>query len=556
MKLAVAATCSTLLRFSAASYYSPKADVTPFPNIDIAFQHPTARNHELILKAINVVASLQTAPTCTRMAASDLIKECRLLEDVPDPVKTHPDAYLEEIRKEYAAKLAVCEWLSAQPPGNAIPPLHCHILVPSHQACNKRGWWSRKTTNPDKLCYPEYTKNEYDRCFETLRTTTQYWTSLSNARQSAVALCQASRSHIELEYHLEIFKNLTQVMGDVSSALEHTTNEYAFLLHEQKQFADELREAQIRFKDDMSAAQEKAVATVTDLDDRFHNFMHTSISQVIAALADGQSAELARIRENMHLFSQNMIDENIQLAKALTTELQQHHDRAIISLGLNHQAQLNSHEVLSGYMRDITDVASNINSTSGSSLTIIGDIEHRLNSLSSKAENIARGFAFVSNLSRLVTSFVQSLIAMIGAIFLLIVLYRFSTRLATYLAGACSAAYFLHVCGLYQLLDESQRSPSILNLITNLDATQKGVGLVMIIWLATYPVSRISAAINDIFVRILRSYWVREYRNEGGAGYLLSVEVPHYAVRSKVNALEQGIANGYSRRNNQGYCAE
>ena len=560
MKLNVAAICSIAICLPGVEsyYHSPAANAAPTANLDTLFQYTTSRNHKVISQAVDFVVSMQTAPTCTRMAASHLMNECKLLEHAPDFAKSRPEAYLDNVKTEYAAKLAVCELLSAQPPANAIPPLHCDILVPSSQACSKGGWWSQAPTNTDKQCYPEYKEYRYNQCLRTLQSSPQYWTSFSNARQNAVVMCQASRDAIERENHLEIFKNLTQVMGVVSSDIKHITDEYASLLHDQKQFADELREAQSQFKKDVSAVQEKALATVDDLDKRFHTFMDTSISELINALAEGQSAEIVRIREEMQLFSQDMIAENSQLAKSFTTELQQHHDRAIISLQLNHQAQVESYEILSGYMGDITSTANKINVTADASLTKINNIEHQLESLSSRAEHIARGFALFSSLPQLVTSLICGLIATAGAVFVLFLLYRFSRRLATYTAGACSTAYLLHFCGVYEFLarlsartSEPHRPSSFIDYIYNLNATQKGVSVVVALWLATYPVSCISAAIKHAFVRIIGSYWFRQYSNDGGNGLLPSVEIPHMVLPRKLDALETYVGTSCSRSSSQ-----
>ncbi|KAH6633066.1 hypothetical protein C7974DRAFT_392059 [Boeremia exigua] len=529
-----------LLQCALAHYHSPAATV----NLDSLFQHTTSRNHKVISQAVDFVVSMQTAPTCTRMAASHLMNECKLLEHAPDFAKSRPEAYLDNVKTEYAAKLAVCELLSAQPPSTASPPPHCDILVPSSRACSRGSWWSQAPPNPDKQCYPEYKDYQYSQCLKTLQSSPQYWTSFSNARQNAVVMCQASRDAIERENHLEIFKNLTQVIGVVSSNIKETTDEYASLLQDQKRFADELRKTQSQFEEDVAVVQERALSAVSNLDSKFQTFLEGSISQLITALADGQSAELVRIRHEMQAFSQDMIAENSELAKSLTTELQQHHDRAIISLQINHAAQVDSYEVLSGYMSSVQNTASSINDTAESSLATIVTIAHQLDSLSSRAEHIARGFAFFGNLPRFAASLVRGLIATAGATFILIMLYQFSRRLAIYVAGAGSAAYFLHFCGVYELLAlipahmSGPHRPSSPDPFSNLSATQKGAGAVVFLWLATYPVSRISTAISHAFVRVLGSYWVRRYSNEGGAGLLPSVEIPSVAARRKVDALE------------------
>lgn len=534
-----------LLPVALTSNHSPLADVVPTANIDTMFQYTTSRNHKVISQAIDFVVSMQTAPTCTRMAASHLMSECKLLEHAPDFAKSRPDAYLDNVKTEYAAKLAVCELLSAQPPSHISPPQHCDILVPSSQACNKGRWWSQTQIISDKQCYPEYREQQYSQCLKTLQSSPQYWTSFSNARQNAVVMCQASRDAIERESHLETFKNLTQIMGAVSSSIKHTTDEYASLLRDQKQFADELRESQTQFEKDIAVVQEKALTTANNLNERFHAFMETSVSQLITALANSQSAEIIRIREEMQFFARDMIAENLQLAKSLTTQLQQHHDRAIVSLQINHAVQVDSYEVLSGYMNKAQNAAIKINSTTQSSLSKMDIIERRLDTLSSTTEHIARGFTFLNNLRQTMESLFRGLFATVGALVILILLFNFSRRLATYMVGACSAAYFLHFCGVYELLagifahmSESQHHGSFSDRLYCLSATQKGVGLVVALWLATYPVSRISTAINHGFVCILRAQWIRQYRNDGGIGFLPSVEIPCVPAQRKVDTLE------------------
>ncbi|CAN9184446.1 unnamed protein product [Alternaria alternata] len=227
------------------------------------------------------------------MAASHLMNECKLLEHAPDFAKSRPDAYLDNVKTEYAAKLAVCELLSAQPV-NPTPPPNCDILVPASRHCGKGGgWWHARPEVPsDKQCYPDFKEYYYMQCLKSLQSTPQYWTSFSNARQNAVVMCQASRDVIERENHLDIFKNLTQVLSDVTSTMQKTTEEYELLIREQRQYSEEARDSHQQLKGDIQAVQEKAVATVGALDAKFHNFMESSISDLITALSESQTNEI------------------------------------------------------------------------------------------------------------------------------------------------------------------------------------------------------------------------------------------------------------------------
>lgn len=537
-----------------SQYYSPSAHAAPTVNVDALFQYTTSRNHKVITQAVDFVVSMQTAPTCTRMAASHLMNECKLLEHAPDFAKSRPEAYLDNVKTEYAAKLAVCELLSAQP-SNPLPPLHCEILVPSAKACSKGGiWWHTKPeVMNDKQCYPEFKDYQYTQCLKSLQSTPQFWTSFSNARQNAVVMCQASRDAIERENHLETFKNLTQVLGVVTSTMQKTTEDYESLIQEQKISANEARDAHFKLKENIQAVQEKAIATVESLDEKFHDFMGVSISQLITALADSQSAEIARIQEKMEDFSQNLMAESSQLARLFTGELEKYHECALSSLHANHEAQMDSYNVLSSYMANVQEAVNKTNDMTDSSLMKIYSIAERLDMFESQTEHIAEGFAFLSAIPSLVTFIVRGVIASLGMLFMFAALYKLSARLATYVAGACSSAFLLHTCGAMHWLGDlsshttNQHAQRSITTISNMPVTQKGAGLVLLLWLGAYPVARFNSYIGSllgiVFRRLFSPLWLRQYHTDGGMGLLPRVEIPAPPSRTRYDSYkEKGFA--------------
>ena len=522
---------------------SPPTVAAPSANLDMLFQYTTARNHRVISQAVDFVVSMQTAPTCTRMAASHLMNECKLLENAPEFAKTRPEAYLDSVKTEYAAKLAVCELLSTQPPSSAVPPTHCDILVPSSKACVKGGWWHHTQPDTDRQCYQTYKEHQYRQCLKTLESSSRYWISFSNARQNAVVMCQASRDAIERENHLETFKNLTQVMGAVSSNIDKTNDAYELLIKEQKQFAEELRATQVQLTHDVQAVQEKALSTVTTLDNKFHTFMDASINELVKALADNQNAEIALIHERMQVFSQDMVAEGSKLSMFFTTELQRHHEQAMGSLKIHHSAQIESYTELSHHMADITDTAIKANNTINSSFSKISSVEQRLDSLSDKAETIVKGFALVSKLPELFTFLIHGILATSGLLTILALLYKLNAKLATYLASALSTAYLLHTCRIYDLIaylctpaPSPQHPLASLTHISGLSPTQKGAFFVLFIWATAYPITRLNAALSTALTRLVTSYFFTQHANEGGTGLLPSVEVPVLPAPRKANA--------------------
>jgi hypothetical protein len=493
---------------------------------------------------------MQTAPTCTQMAASHLMNECKLLEHAPEFTKSRPEAYLDNVKTEYAAKLAVCELLSAQLVSSVAPP-YCDILVPAARHCGKGGsWWhARPAIVPDdKQCYPEFKEHQYTQCLKSLQSTPQYWTSFSNARQNAVVMCQASRDAIERESHLEVFKNLTQVVGGVSSNMHRTAEEYESLIREQRQYAEEARNSHQQLKEDIQAIRTKAVTTVEAIDDKFHNFMETSISDLITALATSQSNEIDRIHAKMQEFLQDLIVESSQLAKYFAFQLQQHHEDALSSLQTNHKAQVRSHEVLSSYMGAARDTINKTKEIAERSLSKVDSIAQRLDIFESQTEHIAEGFAFLSAVPALAKLIVRRMAAGVGTFFIFVLLCKLNTRLAMYTVGACSSAFFLHTSGIFHWLaaipsymgDIETYNP--LAILGNMSSWQKGTGMLLLLWLGAYPICRLNmllgSYINIALKQLLRAIWLSEYSNEGGTGYLPSIEVPVAA------ALPEGDIRG------------
>jgi hypothetical protein len=507
----------------------------------------------VIMQAVDFVVSMQTAPTCTRMAASHLMNECKLLENAPDFARSRPEAYLDNVKTEYAAKLAVCELLSAQP-SNPMPPPNCDVLVPTSRACSKSGaWWHSRpeTTIDGKQCYPEMKEYQYVQCLKTLQSSPQYWTSFSNARQNAVVMCQASRDAIERENHLEVFKNLTHVMGAASFTMQKSTEEYEALVRNQKQFANEMREAQDRLQQDVHDVQEKALATVGTLDNKFHTFMETSISELVTALAENQSNEIIRIRQEMQAFSGDVMAESSRFARYFNDQLQAHHEQALISLQINHDAQIDNYNVLSGKMGDLHETAAKTNIAANSSFNKIIGIEQRLVILSDQADHIAQGFAFFSALPQLLSYLLRGLVAAVAVIFLFSVLCKINKRLARYAAGACSSAYFFHMCGLYQWLGNfpsqavNMQHHTWVAMVANMSSTQKAAGLIMMLWLGAYPVGYINVYLGTVLgsavSRLLGSYWLRQYSNDGGMGLLPGIEIPANITPRKVQSHYRGF---------------
>jgi hypothetical protein len=161
-------------------------------------QTPSIAQQEVLSQALRIVHSMESAPTCNRLAALNLINDCKSLEQNSDHIKPESEIALDEVKSEYSARLAVCELLGAKAP----VPRECGILVPSPQACGKGRFSSffsrqKRDSSDGEYCYPEATPTQFERCLRALESRPQSWTSYSNARQNAVVMCHASRDAIE-----------------------------------------------------------------------------------------------------------------------------------------------------------------------------------------------------------------------------------------------------------------------------------------------------------------------------------------------------------------------
>ena len=137
-------------------------------------------------KAIIFLEELKGASSCHRLAASTLIQTCQTLDS-----KTAIDIALAEVKEEYAAKVAACEFNAVYSKSKDIIPKACKAFLPTKNACSKTGFGS------EKLCYAHITRAQVTACISGLEDRPQSWTSYSNALQNVHNTCQASRIAID-----------------------------------------------------------------------------------------------------------------------------------------------------------------------------------------------------------------------------------------------------------------------------------------------------------------------------------------------------------------------
>ena len=148
---------------------------------------------EVYTQAVQLLTSMQSSPSCNRLAASTLLTSCQSIEGS----KTNAEGLLDDLKSVYAAQLAVCELTGA---GSPIPQ-HCASLMWSESFPGKQGLRGFLSSRSEKLHgiagSRDVDQKQLNQCLKSLESRPQWWTSYSNSRQNAVVMCQAARIEID-----------------------------------------------------------------------------------------------------------------------------------------------------------------------------------------------------------------------------------------------------------------------------------------------------------------------------------------------------------------------
>lgn len=183
-------------------------------------------------RALQTYKDVEALPSCIKMATSTLLHSCGALDNAgTSDFMKDADFSLDQSKSIYATRMAVCEISEARVP----VPGQCASFVPSEQNSRKKGFMGRFTgqgTSKPTINYPVYessTEHNLDDCRTALENRPQWWTSYSNARQNAVALCHAVRGALEKDEAIHLHKVLAETTVDVSGALQEAKADVAVI---------------------------------------------------------------------------------------------------------------------------------------------------------------------------------------------------------------------------------------------------------------------------------------------------------------------------------------
>lgn len=145
---------------------------------------------EVYSQALSLLDSMQSAPSCNRLAASTLLDSCQSIEASTPGAESS----LEGVRSVYAVRLAMCEIDSA---GSAVPS-QCKPFRSVNAQSGQRGRGGMGVNeNGRSFSANEIEHRSLVQCLQSLESRPQWWTSYSNSRQNAVVMCQAVRADVE-----------------------------------------------------------------------------------------------------------------------------------------------------------------------------------------------------------------------------------------------------------------------------------------------------------------------------------------------------------------------
>ncbi|KAF2706478.1 hypothetical protein K504DRAFT_493586 [Pleomassaria siparia CBS 279.74] len=511
-------TMALLHGVAVAQIHSPSVTLDYGINADLASRlqaPPDNKQPELLSHALEILIPMRSAPTCNRLAALNLINDCKSLES-----ESNSEMVLDEVKSEYAARLAVCELLGAK----ASVPRECGILVPSPQACIKGrfGFFSRQL-NDDKECYPDSTHTQFDRCLGALNSKPQFWTSYSNAKQNAVVMCHASRNAIERDQSLGIYESLIEVIDRMASTLSSQIQENEARLIEQKIFMEEIRLLQEQSRQDMQINHRTTLSLFEVIKLKLHSVTGATddAAETIRRAADEIRASHKDSRERLQGVYKDLVEESSLQSVALREQLRLDSDSARATLQSYHRDVANNHATLSKSLSTLQDQAE----------VSIEHLEHAtrgVENLTKTVENLQTTVDAATDSIRTIATFGGTVanVRIWAAIAVCVLgLWKANHRFAGHLMAICGFIGFVSMTGIYGIFKASlvhaKAHLTMAHLTTVLPSSffLPGVAIVCLL----------SAAIWSL----IDSTYLYKYRdNQGTVGILPRIETPSQPGRS------------------------
>jgi hypothetical protein len=256
-----------------------RADPTQLgENLDLVdiIQSRTLQHDRVFSNALQLLESMKSSPSCSKIAATKLLTSCQSLSAPENSQESDIMTTLDQIKSIYAVRLALCELTGA---GTPIP-MAC---APLHIATNRPNTANSQNIEDSTL------STVLQSCLNTLESRPQWWTSYSNSRQNALVICQAARIEVEKEEMLNLHQSLVENMANMNKGLQDALRNASFEGDRHKAFVDAVRDLRAQTVSDLQEDQNRARGTFANFFRELEATVGFSISKILSQLKDVES---------------------------------------------------------------------------------------------------------------------------------------------------------------------------------------------------------------------------------------------------------------------------
>lgn len=253
-------------------------------NLDLVdfIQSRSMQHDRVFSNAIQLLESMKSSPSCSKIAATKLLTSCQSLSAPEHSRESKIMTTLDQIKSIYAVRLALCELTGA---GTAIPmacaPLHIAKNKPNTAAANFLD--IEDSTSSTKL----------QSCLNTLESRPQWWTSYSNSRQNALVICQAARIEVEKEEMLNLHQSLVENMANINKGLQYALRDASLEGARHKAFVDAVRDLRAQTVSELQEDQNRARSVFANFVRELEATVGFGISKILSQLKDVESDSAA-----------------------------------------------------------------------------------------------------------------------------------------------------------------------------------------------------------------------------------------------------------------------
>ena len=241
----------------------------------------------LFSEALHLLNSMNSSPSCNRIAVTNLITSCQQLDSDNQNRMDSTATHLDYIKSLYAARLAICEVMGA---GARIPDEFSALV----------------THTSSRIFAPIYGTNtevnsavgaaQLESCLQGLESKPQWWTSYSNNRQNAAVMCQAARIEIERDELLSHHRNLVEVTVGVSRSLNQSLQDSATEASQHKAFIETVDSMRLKLMEDIQQSDVAARDMFRDLVADIQASLRSGFTDIQASVANAESDTMSLSR--------------------------------------------------------------------------------------------------------------------------------------------------------------------------------------------------------------------------------------------------------------------